>query len=341
MIENKFIELLNKFYIESLPVQFNKIIEEKLDYIRIKFPELIEDLEVFGFLEWDLETQCVIENLPVLIRNRSKNNYLSLVRLTQLVLEESFVHFLVRTLGDEIFVLKVETILKNDNYKNSEIFSLITFSKNYNPIPTLEIKVAREISSNTVASCDNWEIFELEKSMINKTEENQSDQNISQIFNLLSEFNIESEIQDFFFEVSNKKSYNENDIKKLFKSILLPLVCGFNSYFVILKPIIKNWLNINFFATLEHNLPKYIVKLGTVGLSYNPTLPDDKLKLLIIYHISTTVEDIFYDFQKINKKHALRSAVAAIMARNMSHNIGSHVLNYLSNPEEFDNLWVI
>lgn len=40
-------------------------------------------------------------------------------------------------------------------------------------------------------------------------------------------------------------------------------------------------------------------------------------------------------------RHALRSAVAAIMSRNMSHNIGSHVLNYLSNPEELDKLWVI
>ncbi len=41
------------------------------------------------------------------------------------------------------------------------------------------------------------------------------------------------------------------------------------------------------------------------------------------------------------KPHALRSAVAAIMARNMSHNIGSHVLNYLSNPEEIDKLWIL
>ena len=40
-------------------------------------------------------------------------------------------------------------------------------------------------------------------------------------------------------------------------------------------------------------------------------------------------------------QHALRSAIAAIMSRNMSHNIGSHVLNYLSNPEELDNLWII
>ena len=40
------------------------------------------------------------------------------------------------------------------------------------------------------------------------------------------------------------------------------------------------------------------------------------------------------------KNHALRSAVAAIMARNMSHNIGSHVLNYLSDPEVLDEIWV-
>jgi hypothetical protein len=38
--------------------------------------------------------------------------------------------------------------------------------------------------------------------------------------------------------------------------------------------------------------------------------------------------------------HGLRSAVAAIMSRNMSHNIGSHVLNYLSNPDEIDDLWI-
>jgi hypothetical protein len=44
---------------------------------------------------------------------------------------------------------------------------------------------------------------------------------------------------------------------------------------------------------------------------------------------------------QISTVHALRSAVAAIMSRNMSHNIGSHVLNYLSNPEELDSLWII
>ena len=39
-------------------------------------------------------------------------------------------------------------------------------------------------------------------------------------------------------------------------------------------------------------------------------------------------------------KHALCSAVSAIMSRNMSHNIGSHVLNYLSDPEVLDEIWV-
>ncbi|MEO0296921.1 MAG: hypothetical protein ABIN23_05720 [candidate division WOR-3 bacterium] len=48
-----------------------------------------------------------------------------------------------------------------------------------------------------------------------------------------------------------------------------------------------------------------------------------------------------YLMHQVSMIYALRSAVAAIMARNMSHNIGSHVLNYLSNPEELDNLWVI
>lgn len=48
-----------------------------------------------------------------------------------------------------------------------------------------------------------------------------------------------------------------------------------------------------------------------------------------------------YLMHQVSMIYALRSAVAAIMARNMSHNIGSHVLNYLSNPKELDNLWVI
>ena len=60
-------------------------------------------------------------------------------------------------------------------------------------------------------------------------------------------------------------------------------------------------------------------------------------KLFNSYFLKIGIEDWSADAVK----HALRSAVAAIMARNVSHNIGSHVLHYLSNPEELDNLWII
>jgi len=63
----------------------------------------------------------------------------------------------------------------------------------------------------------------------------------------------------------------------------------------------------------------------------------------IFQHMHTeifSVPQILIDKEKILEQ-SLRSAVAAIMARNMSHNIGSHVLNYLSNPEELNNLWII
>ena len=63
-----------------------------------------------------------------------------------------------------------------------------------------------------------------------------------------------------------------------------------------------------------------------------------EIQEVLIYVFS---ELYIYRFLKSIQSHALRSAVAAIMARNMSHNIGSHVLNYLSNPEELDNLWII
>lgn len=60
-------------------------------------------------------------------------------------------------------------------------------------------------------------------------------------------------------------------------------------------------------------------------------------KMVSPYIYTKTIDDL----RKLSLSYALRSAVAAIMARNMSHNIGSHVLNYLSNPEELDKLWVI
>jgi len=47
---------------------------------------------------------------------------------------------------------------------------------------------------------------------------------------------------------------------------------------------------------------------------------------------------VLQDRKRVHLYYALRSAIAAIMSRNMSHNIGSHVQNYLSNPDYFVNL---
>lgn len=63
---------------------------------------------------------------------------------------------------------------------------------------------------------------------------------------------------------------------------------------------------------------------------------------------SYLLKDIFISYLYISAQEmlkeainrSLRSAVAAIMARNMSHNIGSHVLAYLSDEDEVRNLWI-
>ena len=79
-----------------------------------------------------------------------------------------------------------------------------------------------------------------------------------------------------------------------------------------------------------------------VVVAFNKLLCSKKLFLLLSEIISRIFSPLHIFISHHNQKiYALRSAVAAIMARNMSHNIGSHVLNYLSNPEEVDNLWVI
>jgi hypothetical protein len=62
----------------------------------------------------------------------------------------------------------------------------------------------------------------------------------------------------------------------------------------------------------------------------NEPIPEEKLILLV-----ACLDSLFahLDLTLIEgplRRHALRSAVAAIMARNMSHNLGSHVLWYLS-----------
>ncbi|MGQ9817015.1 MAG: hypothetical protein ACUVQ3_03570, partial [bacterium] len=109
------------------------------------------------------------------------------------------------------------------------------------------------------------------------------------------------------------------------------------SFFIALKVIVGSKLLIYIPVHLSDN------KFTSSGMSafFNNNLCDQKIKLFCTYAIIFFTKTYIEQQEQIIKSHAIRSAVAAIMARNMSHNIGSHVLNYLSNPEELDNLWVI
>lgn len=57
------------------------------------------------------------------------------------------------------------------------------------------------------------------------------------------------------------------------------------------------------------------------------------VEVLATHGLSLWVEKEVVDKEKQVERHARRAAVAAIMGRNMSHNIGSHVLNYLSEKD--------
>jgi hypothetical protein len=98
-------------------------------------------------------------------------------------------------------------------------------------------------------------------------------------------------------------------------------------------------INSSFIYYVPISSPRYSVAginfATSKKLSYEEI---NKVKILVDEFLTIFA---FSDFFYQSNKYALRSAVSTIMARNMSHNIGSHVLNYLSNPEELNNLWII
>ena len=65
-------------------------------------------------------------------------------------------------------------------------------------------------------------------------------------------------------------------------------------------------------------------------------IPSYKLYELSVYTSLWARRLAIIDWAKRIERHALRAAVAAIMARNMSHNIGSHVLAYLRMEKLID-----
>jgi len=155
----------------------------------------------------------------------------------------------------------------------------------------------------------------------------------------LTEFLINKKISKYLkFELKK----NENFLKSLEKEIEIKnedrgkITKILDLHNRLLQSIIKT----AYFIPLKSSIA---IKptIGLLVINTKSKYNDNQLQLFesIARGLFTSIYEVESEY--IIQSHALRSAVAAIMARNMSHNIGSHVLNYLSNPEDLDNLWII
>ena len=128
----------------------------------------------------------------------------------------------------------------------------------------------------------------------------------------------------------------KNDFVSVWKKVFgdsLSLMVGIPIYTEMAREILP-FTFIWVFSFEDFNIDDYIYR----NLLFN-WIEDFRI---LFERLFSKIEGYYLDHYKRKQvEYALRSAVAAIMARNMSHNIGSHVLNYLSNPEELDNLWII
>jgi len=155
-------------------------------------------------------------------------------------------------------------------------------------------------------------------------------------------------------EIVEKVRNNFNFLNKLSEEIE-------NKCRNLIYPQEKNWHNdlaqtLLFFSVLYvyiwqkdswiyANIPSSVQKEGKTNacISLFLELKEEQKKDKIIGAVLRTHKDVTSYFgtlgliekEELFKKHALRSAVAAIIGRNMSHNIGSHVLFYLSEEDGF------
>lgn len=118
----------------------------------------------------------------------------------------------------------------------------------------------------------------------------------------------------------------KNSIKKNIEKVINALAFFFGTKITIALPI-TSYIDDQFVGIsllwLHFNESKAIDSLLKGDLTYL-TLP----------YLQNFTNMVFsQELNELKRKHALRSAVAAIMARNMSHNIGSHVLNSLSDSD--------
>lgn len=118
--------------------------------------------------------------------------------------------------------------------------------------------------------------------------------------------------------IHNSFEINEGNFINIETSFLeylyISFLFGNSGYLYFVPPFDvshKNYLNIAFFSST--NLSSAVL---------------NKIQLLI-----SLVSSLYKgaEFQKLFKEHSLKSAIAAIMARNGSHNIGSHILSNISH----------
>ena len=142
-----------------------------------------------------------------------------------------------------------------------------------------------------------------------------------------------------------KRSENMN-ASKLFEEELAKyddqVKTGFQGYLkAVSKYLLNNSLDINYGYICGIEGPTESDRVIGAFVGFTKSDIKDQIDIIKTYLKGIMCDYHFRELDEIKTSHALRSAVAAIMARNMSHNIGSHVLNYLSNPEELDKLWII
>jgi len=174
---------------------------------------------------------------------------------------------------------------------------------------------------------------------------NRSDLLPKSYYTLFEEYKNYDEQIDYYRKwetiILEKKEIEKEDEKTLFRTYLVNY-----ANFLLQKchklPVIWNYTSkiVLAYGLEDKNCDTELIGTGAFMLATERPLADilqDNLK---------TILDVFYSKMSIWKwkeitqiemrRKGIRAAVAAIMARNMSHNIGSHVLNNLADPDITD-----
>ena len=249
---------------------------------------------------------------------------------------------------------KVFSIWKGqDNFK--ELLQYVSSLRGIIIEPKMEIPFIM-YSENIRIKKDDKELLEkfaipftIPKEIIGCTNRNKDIKDIKAIISHIQECSIKKDKKDGGVGVIERFKEINNNLK-------IPGIKGIK--FDKREDILKKFLNYFCWTSLAKPTPNVIVHIniatfpdaGPLGIVLGLNIEKFtrktidflwKIRNASLIGLKIRVEREVIARKKEMLSYALRSAVAAIMARNMSHNIGSHVLNYLSNPEEVDNLWII